>query len=157
MASKITHFPKFSIVEGDIKVKVNLSRFERQYQEAQYALDGMVMKSMEPYIPKQGGVLYARTIGESAALQGTGLVCAAAGPYGRFIYEGKTMVDILTGSPWARKDAKKVLVSQYSGQTNAKENLTYSNARTVPHWFDEAKKKDCKEWVKSVKRIAGGG
>lgn len=157
MASITKHFKGFSIVQGDIKVNLDLSRFEKQYQDAQSWLDGQVMTDMEPYIPKQGGVLYQRTVGESAALQGTGLVVAAAGPYGRFIYEGKTMVDILTGSPWARKDAKKVIVSQYAGQTNAKENLTYSNAKTVPHWFDTAKEQHLKEWVDGVKKRAGGG
>lgn len=36
------------------------------------------------------------------------------------------MVDEATGSPYARRGAKKVLVSQFSGQTAAKENLEYT-------------------------------
>lgn len=40
MASKIFHFPSFSIVKGDIKVNVSLNRFEKQFQEAQNWLDG---------------------------------------------------------------------------------------------------------------------
>lgn len=157
MASKIKHFPSFSIVEGDIKVKVDLSRFEKQYQDAQFWLDNQIMTDMVPYMPHQTGTFVNITRAMSAALAGSGEVVAAAPPMGRFLYEGKTMVDILTGSPWARKDAKKVLVSQYSGKTNAKENLTYSNSKATSHWFDTAKKNHGKAWIDGVKKRAGGG
>lgn len=156
MASRTQHFKGFSLVQGDIKVKVNLDRFSRQYQDAQKFLDMQVMHDMKPYMPFVTGTFYNVTKGISDSMAGTGMVCAAAGPYGRFLYEGKTMVDIVTGSPWARKDAKKVLVSQYGGQTKAKEDLTYSNPKATPHWFDTAKKNHSKAWVKGVKRRAGG-
>ena len=42
MSSKIFHFPSFSVVEGDITVNISLNRFEKQYREAQYWLDGFV-------------------------------------------------------------------------------------------------------------------
>ena len=84
----------------------------------------------------------------SAALQGTGKVVAGAPPQGRFLYEGKVMIDPVTGSPWARKGAKKVVTER---------PLTYSNPKATPHWFDTAKEAHGKAWVKGVKRIAGGG
>lgn len=141
----------------EFEVSVDLSRFEQQFSRAQFALDSMVMNSMVPFMPMQAGPFIQVTRGISAALAGTGTVCAAAPPMGRFLYEGKTMVDIETGSPWARKGAKKVLVSKYSGKTNASETLHYSRAGATDHWFDAAKQKDGKTWVKAVKRIAGGG
>ena len=49
--SKIHHFKGFSVVNGDMKIKLNMDRFSRQYQEAQYLLDGMVMDSMVPFMP----------------------------------------------------------------------------------------------------------
>ena len=91
--SKIHHFKGFSIVDGDMKIKLNMDRFSRQYQEAQYLLDGMVMDSMVPFMPMITGDFINRTRAESTSLQGTGFVCAAAAPYGRFLYEGKGMVD----------------------------------------------------------------
>lgn len=157
MASKITHFKGFSVVDGDIKINLNLSRFDKQFQRAQYELDGDVMNSMEPFMPLNKGTFIQKTREESTALQGTGMVVAAAGPFGRFLYHGKTMVDIETGSPWAKYKNKKVLVSQYTGKTNAKENLTYSRAGAKALWFDAAKKKDGKSWIKKAKKIAGGG
>lgn len=157
MAGRTQHFKGFSVVQGDVKADVSLSRFDKQFSNAQYALDSMVMNSMVPFMPMQSGTFIQVTRGMSAALAGTGTVVAAAPPMGRFLYEGKTMVDVETGSPWARKGAKKVLVSQYSGKTNASPNLTYSNAKATAHWFDTAKEKDGKKWVEAVKKTAGGG
>ena len=148
MASRTFHFPGFSIVSGDIKADVSLNRFENQFQEAQFWLDGQVMTDMVPYMPHRDGAFVNLTRMRSAALQGTGKVVAGAPPQGRFLYEGKVMVDPVTGSPWARKGAKKVVTER---------PLTYSNPKATPHWFDTAKDAHGKSWVKGVKRIAGGG
>ena len=70
------------------------------------------------------------------------------------------MVDEKTGSPWARRGARKVLVSEYTGKTNARENISYTHQahpKAQDHWFDAAKEADQKTWIKDVKRIAGGG
>lgn len=148
MASKTFHFPGFSIVSGDIKADVSLNRFGKQFQKAQFWLDGQVMNDMVPYMPHRDGIFVNLTRMRSAALQGTGKVVAGAPPQGRFLYEGKVMVDPVTGSPWARKGAKKVVTER---------PLTYSNPKATPHWFDTAKDAHGKSWVKGVKRIAGGG
>lgn len=161
MASRQFHFKSFSIVKGDVKVNIDLSRFQGQYRDAQYALDSAVMASMTDYMPKQDSNFVKVTKSMSDSLAGTGTVIAAAPPQGRYLYEGKTMVDELTGSPWARKGAKKVLVNQYTGHVNVKKkedlNLTAGNSKATPHWFDTSKENHGGEWVKVVKRIAGGG
>lgn len=135
---------------------LDLTRFGQQLSKAQYELDSMVMTDMTPFMPMRTNQFINVTKAMSAAYAGTGRVVAAAPPFGRFLYEGKTMVDEKTGSPWARKGARKVLVSQYSGKTNASPNLTYSNGRTS-HWFEKAKDKNAKKWIVKVKRTAGGG
>lgn len=158
--SKIKHFKGFSVVDGDIRVKLNMHRFEEQFRRAQYQLDGAVMSSMEPFMPKINGTFIDVTREMSSALQGTGIVVAGAHPQGRYLYEGKVMVDEETGSPFAKYEHKKVLVSQYGGKTKAKENITYTktkNPKAQSHWFDAAKKKDGKKWVRGVKETAGGG
>ena len=131
-----------------IELDVDLSRFEKQYGKAQYTLDSMVMTSMEPYMPHRTGVFRNITKAMSAAIAGSGTVIAAAPPFGRFLYEGKVMVDEQTGSPWARPGAKKIVTDR---------DLTYSNPRATPHWFDTAKKNHGASWVKVAKRYAGGG
>lgn len=138
-----------------IDMDIDLSRFYDQYSRAQFELDSMVMTDMVPYMPMETGLFIDITRAMSAAVAGTGKVVAAAPPMGRFLYEGKTMVDEKTGSPWARKGARKVLVSQYTGKTNAKHNLTYAHGRQS-HWFEEAKKQHGKQWIAKTKRTAGG-
>ena len=133
---------------ADIELDVDLSRFERQYEKAQYALDSMVMTSMVPYMPHQTGTFINVTKAQSAALAGSGYVVAAAPPMGRFLYEGKVMVDPETNSPWARPGAKKIVTEK---------DLKYSNPKATPHWFDTAKEKHGESWVRAVKKIAGGG
>ena len=145
--SKIHHFKGFSVVDGDMKIKLNMDRFSRQYQEAQYLLDGMVMDSMIEFMPMISGDFIDRTRVKSTSMQGTG-------------YFGKTMVDPATGSTWARHDAEKILVSQYSGKTNAKENLQYTKSphtQVQAEWFDAAKRQYGSTWIRKVKAQAGGG
>lgn len=117
-------------------------------QKAQFWLDSQIMTDMVPLMPHETGTFINVTRAESASLAGTGVVIAAAPPMGRFLYEGKVMVDPLTNSPWARKGAKKVVVDSW--------DMTYSNPEAVPHWFDEAKKLHLNQWVKGVKKILGG-
>ena len=135
---------------SEIEMDIDLSRFEKQFEDAQFTLDSMVMTSMEPYMPKQTGTFINVTKAQSTALAGSGLVVAAAPPMGRFLYEGKVMVDPVTNSPWARPGAKKVVIDR---------NLQYNtskNPKVTDHWFDEAKKSDCESWVKTFKKKAGG-
>ncbi|WP_270231951.1 hypothetical protein [Clostridium fessum] len=118
------------------------------------------MESMVPFMPMITGSFINTTCAASAAVQGSGVVYAAYGPQGRFLYEGKGMVDEQTGSPWARRGAKKVLVSQYGGKTRAKERLEYTrqaHPKAQAEWFEAAKKADEKAWIHLVKETAGGG
>lgn len=148
--SKTFHFPSFSMVAGDITVNISLNRFEKQFQEAQNWLDGQVFTDMEKYMPFRDGNMRNVSAIMSRSMQGSGRVIAGAPPYGRFLYEGKVMVDPATGSPWARAGAKKVVTDR---------DLVFdkiAHPRATDHWFDAAKTENVKSWVKGVKRIAGG-
>jgi len=146
--SKIRHFKNYSIVKNGVEITLNLDRFNKQFQDAQTELDEAVWTSMKPLLPLNTGLLIQRTQAINDSLAGTGKVCAAAGPYGRFQYMGKVMVDPVTNSPWARPGAKKIVTGR---------SLTYSNPKTTPEWFDEAKRRDGKQWIEKVKETAGGG
>ena len=74
--SKIKHFKGFSIVDGDVRAKLSKSRFEKQFQRAQYQLDGDVMNSMVPFMPMVSGSFVNATRAASAAVQGSGEVYA---------------------------------------------------------------------------------
>lgn len=144
----------------EIDMRINLGRFEAQYEKAQYLFDSMVMTHMVPFMPMVTGTFVNLTKARSAAIAGTGEVYAAPPPYGRFLYEGKTMVSPSTGSTWAEKGEKKVLVSQYEGRTRAKEYLTYdknAHPEVQARWFDAAKERYGNNWVEMTKKMAGGG
>lgn len=159
---KKTHYKMKS---GNTTLELDLSRFEKQFQDAQYALDSMVMTDMVPYMPHQTGTFINVTKAMSEALAGSGRVVAAAPPMGRFLYEGKKMVDSQTGKGpmkipcgpggefvWRYREGAKLK------PTNQPLNYDKNhNPEVTDHWFDTAKEKYCDNWVKVVKNIAGGG
>lgn len=133
------------------EMEIDLGRFEKQYTMAQYNLDTMVMEDMIPYMPMVTGQFIQVTKAMSSAIAGSGKVIAAAPPFGRFLYGGKVMVGVDSGSPWAKKGEKKVVTDK---------NLTYSTGahpKAQSHWFEPAKKENLNRWVKETKKIAGGG
>lgn len=148
MAKREFKFKDININGKHMRVRVDMSRFEKQFKEAQFYLDSQVMTDMVPYMPSVTNAFVNLVRARSAALAGSGVVVAGVPPSGRFLYEGKVMIDPVTGSPWARPGAKKVVTNR---------PLTYSNPQATPHWFDTAKERHGKQWVEETKRIAGGG
>lgn len=154
---------KDKTIEG--VMKIDLSRFEGQYSKAQYALDSMVMTSMVPYMPMQTGTFINVTRGMSAAIAGSGKVVAAAPPMGRYLYEGKVMVDAVTGKGPAMIPVGPggELVPRFRKGAKLKETnrpLDYSkhaNPKVTDHWFIAAKDAHGAEWIRKTKKIAGGG
>ena len=67
------------------------------------------------------------------------------GPYARYLYMGKVMVDPETGSPWARKGTVKVVTDR-----------DLRLATGVPHWAEVAQNEHGKEWADGCKRIILG-
>lgn len=137
----IEHFESFSIVSDAVDIKVDMSRINGNLDKAQFWLDNQIMTDMLPYMPIDTGMLRDVTQIQSRALAGTGIVIAAAAPYGRFQYMGKVMVDPVTNSPWARKGAKKVVTDR---------PLKYSNPEATPQWFETAKQNNLTSWVNGV-------
>ena len=148
--SKRYQFPTFKVVNGNVTAELNLKRFERQFEKAQFWLDGQVMQDVIPFMPFRDGNLVNVSKIHSAAMQGTGKVVVGTPPYGRFLYEGKVMIDPETKSPWARKGAKKIVTDR---------NLEFDKTAhpdATDHWFEPAKQKHGKAWLRGVKKIAGG-
>ena len=148
MATREFKFKDIIITGTRVKIEVDMSRFKKQFKEAQFYLDSQVMTDMVPYMPDRTHTFINLVRARSAATAGSGTVIAGVPPSGRFLYEGKVMIDPVTGSSWARKDAKKVVTNR---------PLIYSNPQATPHWFDTAKERHGKQWVDETKRIAGGG
>lgn len=134
-------------LEITLEVKVDTERLKENGQKAQYWLDSQVMTDMMPLMPMDTGTFINATLFQSQALAGTGTVIAGIGPMGRFLYEGLVMVDPVTGSPFARPGAKKVVTDR---------PLTYSRPGAVSHWFDEAKAIHLQDWIRGIAKFYGG-
>lgn len=152
------------VSDENIDVKTNLidslKGMVKNTPKAQYWLDGQIMNDCVPLMPMVTGAFIAQTRQVSAALQGTGKVCVAAGVQGRYLYEGKVMVDAQTG-----KGAAPIITNTgeliFRFREGAKlmptaRPLTYTNPNAVPHWFDEAKSRHLKEWQNGALDIIRG-
>lgn len=141
--SEMQYFPNISYVGANFRIEISLDRFSRQFAEAQQWLGDRVLEDCKAYMPHLTGNLQQRSHTENGGKQ-----VIFSGPYGRFQYGGKVMVDPVTGSPWARKGAKKVLTDR---------PLKYSSPQATDHWFDTAKAQHGEYWIAGVKQRAGGG
>lgn len=156
MASEMIHFPKYSYVKGDIRVELNLDRFSEQFTEAQQWLGDRVLEDCKPNMPFLTGNLQQRSHTEDG-----GEKVVFPGPYGRYQYMGKVMVDRDTG-----KGPRKIPTGPGEHILRFKKGaklvptdrpLKYSAPQAVDHWFDTAKAQHGEYWITGVKKIAGGG
>lgn len=104
--------------------------------QAQHAFAEQAESDTRPFVPMLTGSLDMR----SRAIDN---VIVYPGPYARYLYYGKLMVDPDTGSPWASKGATKVLTDR---------NLVFTQAaghrQAQSHWFEASKAQNLEKWVK---------
>ena len=157
---------KYEYKDGAIEgvMEIDLKRVEHNIRFSQYGLDSMIMTDMIPYMPMDTGQFINVTQAMSQAIAGSGTVVAAAPPFGRYLYEGKVMVDSVTGKgPMKIPDGHGAYVLRFRKGAKLKATdrpLKYSksaNPDAQDHWFDAAKKQNLSKWVKKTKKMAGGG
>lgn len=147
------HFKGFSIEEMDVKIKLDMGGAEKAMRRAQYALDGAIMQSMIPFMPKVTGDFIQRTVAKSAAVQGTGTVYAGAGPEGRYLYMGKVMVDAKTGKGPMNIPGVGLRYKKRTKLKATERELDFNklaNPDVQKEWFLPAKKKDLKSWIEQA-------
>lgn len=109
--------------------------------KAERVVADQVRKDTTPFVPASGapaGLTQRTEVRDNAVIY--------PGPYARYLYYGKLMVDPETGSSWASEGAKKV-------ETNR--NLVFSTAKhgqAQSHWFEASKAQNLDKWV----RVAQG-
>ena len=111
--------------------------------KAEHAVAIQVQKDTSPYVPALTGSLDQRTRVEGGTV-------IYPGPYARYLYYGKLMVDPETGSSYAQKGATKVLTDK---------DLVFNKAmhsQAQSHWFEASKAENLAKWIriadKAVKR-----
>lgn len=114
---------------------------------AKHAVAIQIAKDTEQYVP-------ARTKSLSDRTRVDGDTIIYPGPYARFLYYGKLMIDPNTGSPWAPKGATKVVTGKDLNISKA----VHSKAQS--HWFEASKAQNKEKWIRvagrAMKREFGG-
>ena len=137
-----------------LKFTVNSSGMEAVKEQlslgcskAEHIVAQQVAKDTVPFVPALTGSLTQRTRVEDSKV-------IYPGPYARFLYYGKLMVDPITGSSYAPKGGTKVLTDK---------NLVFSKAmhpQAQAHWFEASKAQNLEKWVrvadKAVKKYGTG-
>ena len=140
-------FPDYRFDHDGVTIHVGMGRVNGNLTRAQIWLEQQIMNDMLPFMPLRTGDFQRRTRALNTIALGSGQVWAAAPPFGRFLFNAKVMVDPVTGSPWARKGAKKVLTDR---------DLTFSNPGATARWFDPVKAAQLHRWKAGVKKIMNG-
>lgn len=124
------------------KVRSNLSgigpMLRNASDRAQHAVAVQAQKDTSPYVPALTGSLDQRTSVEENQI-------IYPGPYARFLYYGKVMVDPATGSPFAPKGGTKVVTDK---------DLVFNKAmhsQAQSYWFEASKAENLDKWI----RVAG--
>nr|DAF38566.1 MAG TPA: Minor capsid protein [Caudoviricetes sp.] len=136
---------KFSVhTEGLESIK---DRLMQASSEAEHILAVQIRKDTSPYVPALTGSLDTRTriegFSDAGLGPGTGgSMIVYPGPYARYLYYGKLMVDPTTGSSYAPKGGTKVVTDK---------NLVFSksmHAQAQSHWFEASKAQNLEKWVR---------
>lgn len=123
----------------DLKIKI-----AEGSDRAKHAVAVQIRKDTSPYVPFLTGSLDTRT-------RVINNMVVYPGPYARFLYHGKVMVDPETGSTYAPKGGTKVvtdkdLVFNTSGHNQAQ-----------AYWFEASKAENLDKWIETAKKAVKNG
>lgn len=153
----VEHFEHVSYVHAKIAVDLRFDGLSARLDKAQMWLAEQVLQDCRAFMPNVTGSLQDRSHTED-----NGRKVVFPGPYGRYLYMGKVMVDAETGNgprkiptgPGGgfvlrfRKGAKLVA-------TERNLNLKRSNPEARAQWFEVAKARNKDYWVAGFKREIG--
>ncbi len=105
--------------------------------EAEHVVAAQAMKDTSPFVPFDNGIL-----DKSARVEGNTIIYP--GPYARYLYHGKLMIDSDTGSSWAPKGGTKALTDR--DIVFSKEH--HGNAQS--HWFEASKVQNLEKWQETA-------
>ena len=121
-----------------------LEKIAQACSKAEHALAVQVQKDTSPFVPFLTGSLDQRTqvVGDSIIYPG---------PYARFLYYGKVMIDPETGSTYAPKGGTKVLTDK---------NLVFNtsgHSQAQSHWFEASKAENLDKWIRVADKAVKNG
>lgn len=138
---------------GRIEIHISDRRIMKNIAEAQCYLDGAVLDDCNMYVPFRMGEL--RNSGTRNTVKGSGEVKWVT-PYAHYQHEGKVYVDPVTGAAAFYIEGVGFRSRKNVPKVESERHLQYHEAGTGSHWFEKAKRVHGKEWIKEVKKKAGG-
>lgn len=115
--------------------------FEASFNRARRMVKSEIVKDSAKYTPMRDGTLKSSVI-PSSTRDDKYLIWNT--PYAKFLYKGLVMVDPVTGSPFARLGARKIVKVPHK-------KLKYfrgANSQAGSEWFEKAKEKNIEKWLK---------
>ena len=129
-----------------LKVTVDTSGFDAAKQaiaerckQAEHVLAEQMEKDTQPFVPMLTGSLTQRT-----RVVGNDIIYP--GPYARFLYYGKVMIDPNTGSTYAPKGGTKVVTDR---------NLVFNHTahpQAQAHWCEASKAQNIDKWARVAQK-----
>lgn len=137
-----------------IKFSVQTSGFDevqraiaRACTAAEHKLAQQMERDTQPFVPMKTGSLMVRTRihpDYRGEIEGNAIVYP--GPYARFLYYGKVMVDPNTGSTYAPKGGTKVVTDR---------NLVFNHTahpQAQAHWCEASKAQNLDKWARVAEK-----
>ena len=132
-------------------------KIEASAQKAPMIVAEQVRKDTEPYVPMLTGSLTQRT-----RVEGDTIIYP--GPYARYLYHGKYMVDSKTGKGpmhYTDKDGNEVIrYRKGSTLVPTDRNLVFNTTvhqKAQAHWFEASKADNLEKWLKVAEKAVANG
>lgn len=139
---------------GNVEIKFNDKRIDRNMKEAQKLLNLAVRTDCEPLVPLMNGQLRRSATFPEGVYGG---VLEYNTPYAHYQYVGEVY-----GPNIPRKDDNGNIIGWYSPPGKKKhptgrKMAKYSQSGTGPEWFSKAKERNGDKWLRLVREEAGKG
>ena len=135
----------FHVTEHHADLAVQKSLYKQSCIKAENTVAKKIREDTRPFVPDDTGAFDSQTM-----VSGNKVIYP--GPYARFLYYGKVMVDPETESPFAPAGSTKVVTDK---------DLVFKTAvhgDAQAFWFRASKAMNQEEWMKTARRsIAQGG
>lgn len=121
-----------------------VAKLTNNREKAAHAIAVQAQKDTEPFAPALTGSMSQRT-------RVIGNEIIYPGPYARYLYYGKLMVDPNTGSAFAPKGQHKVLTDK---------NLVFNTSmhgQAQSHWFEASKAENLEKWARVAAKVMADG
>lgn len=132
---------------GNVNIKVNTTRLDRNTMEAQKLLNIQVVEDSNNLIPFQQGASRGSVRYPEGLYGGVISWGKKDTPYAHYQYEGELYLT-KDGRSYAHKGEQKYPTGI---------PLIQHAAGTTDHWFEHAKEQNLKHWIDLVRRTAGKG